>query len=138
MREPYFTRLEKLLAERGIAARYIDRLVGELEDHCADAAAEHHDATDELRTPEWIAGRLGSAATIAAQVAARPELRGRLDGLRAALRPLREHYAELAMANRSAAVAGAVLARWSASIACAAMITAALLLAMAQSIALNA
>ncbi len=138
MREPYFARLEKLLADQGVAARYIDRLIGELEDHCVDASADAQDSADDFQTSVWISERLGSAAVIAAQVIARPELRGRLGGLRAALWPLKNQSAEFAMPMPGRAVTGAVLARWSASIACAAMITAAMLLAMAQSIAINA
>jgi len=138
VREPYFARLEELLVQQGVAARYIDRLVGELEDHCADASADGWSSANEPRTSAWITERLGSASTIAAQVVARPELRGRLGGLRAALWPLKAQCAELAMSIPGGAGSGAVLARWSASIACAAMITAAMLLAMAQSLALNA
>jgi len=138
MREPYFARLETLLAEQGVAAHYIDRLVGELEDHCADASADGWDSADGLPTSAWITQRLGSASTIAAQVVARPELRGILGGLRAALWPLKTQCAERVMSIPGSEVAGAALARWSASIACATMITAALLLAMAQSLAINA
>jgi hypothetical protein len=137
VREPYFERLATNLAEQGVSARYIDRLVAELEDHCADAAAEQGIAACPATPSEWPRDRLGDAAAIVSQVVARPELRGRLSSCRVALRMLGSHGGGLAIRLGDTSMAGPVVMRWSASIACGATLTAALLLAMAQSIALN-
>ena len=136
MPEPYFERLRLKLAEQGVSARYIDRLVAELEDHCADVRAERSSALDDPATGCWIVDRLGDESVIAAQVTTRPELRGRLGGVRAVLWPYQAQWAAVA-AGYGDALAGSLVMRWSASIACGTMLTAALLLAMAQSLAIN-
>lgn len=130
MPEPYFARLRLKLAEQGVSARYIDRLVGELEDHVEDALAERRGDRVKQSSDAWLTERFGSDAVIVAQVVAREELRGRLCGLRIALRQVG--------AAQALAADGALwmptLMRWSASITCGSFVTAALLFAMARSI----
>jgi hypothetical protein len=135
MHERYFERLRTKLAERGISARYIDRLVAELEDHYADAAAERRGGAHAPMAQGWCRDRLGNEAAIVSQVLARPELRGRFCSFRAATRLLLARSAEVVV--RDAIVAESPIMRWSASIASGTMITAALLLLMAQSITLS-
>jgi hypothetical protein len=136
MCDMYFEQLEKALAARGVPSRYIDRLIAELEDHRADVATERPD-TAQLTAPlGWIRSRLGDEAAIVAQVIARPELRGHWSVLRASLNALRTYSQNWVADCDTCAIAGPLLVRWSASIACGTAVTAALLLAMAQSIAL--
>ena len=118
-----FDNLRDYLLTSGMSQRYVRRAVAELEDHCVDAAAERPDGAHAAGDRDWIRDRLGHEAAIVAEVLARPAIRGRFCGLRLAL--------------HQGIVAEAPVMRWSASIASGAIITAALLLVMAQSIAPN-
>lgn len=137
MREPYFERIEAALAERGVSPCYVDRLIAELEDHCTDVAAERPDSAPRQSDPGWITSRLGAEAAIVAQVMSRRELHGGWSGLRRSLYALRAHSQGWVTHCETCAIAGPLLVRWSASIASGTAVTAALLFAMAQSIALN-
>jgi len=134
MPEPYFARLRLKLAEQGISARYIDRLVGELEDHAQDALTERRSDRIDRGSDSWLTERFGSDAVIVAQVLARRELRGRLCGFRIALRPLAQHVGSVHAVATGGALWMPTLMRWSASITCGSFVTAALLFAMARSI----
>ena len=80
--------------------------------------------------------RLGSEAAIAAQVLARPELRGHWSSLRALLRHL--HPLGVVGAQWSgSAVAAPVIARWTASVSLGSLMTVATLFALARTITLG-
>lgn len=138
MRDSHFEQLRAILVDRGISARYADRLIVELEDHYFDVEAERLAAGDGRADAASTAREsLGSDASIAAQVLSRPELSGRCCGIRLALRPI-----ALALIAGSwgggATLAAPAIARWGASIAFGSMVTVALLFAMARTMAVGA
>lgn len=137
MRNGHFERLRTILLDRGVSTRYADRLIAELQDHYTDAEAERLAAGESPAAAGLTACELlGADAAIAAQVLARPELRGHCSGLRAALRPM---LATLVV-NEAVAWPGfstPAVARWGASITFGSIVTFALLLLMAQTTALG-
>jgi hypothetical protein len=139
VRDRHFEQLRTILYDRGVCARYANRLVAELEDHYADAEAEQLAAgcsRDEARLT--LTEQLGPSAAIAAEVLAHPELRGRCCGLRAVLRPMFSMLASTDRTTWDGVATAPAIARWSASITFGSMVTCALLLAMAQTMALGA
>ena len=132
-----FSALRRNLYERGVAAGYADRLIAELREHRIDLEAERLAAGDSRSAAALRAGqRLGSEAAIAAQVLARPELRGHWSSLRALLRQLQPLDAVGAQWSGSA-VAAPVIARWTASVSLGSLMTVATLFALARTITLG-
>ena len=134
MRDTRFERLQTALLDRGVPARYAERLIAELDDHYHDLESERRAAGDSRRLAASRARRsLGSDRSIIAQVVARPELRGRWFGIRAALR-LACASAESMPFGMSE---GAAIARWSASISLGMLMTVATLLVLARTVAIG-
>ncbi len=135
MPKPGFSALRQGLYEQGIATRYAERLVTELREHRVDLEAERLAAGDSRSEAALRANqRLGSDAAIVAHVLARPELRGRCSGVRAALRALQPLGAVDAQWS-GGTVAAPVIARWTVSVSLGSLMTVAMLFVLAQSIA---
>jgi hypothetical protein len=134
MRDPQFQALKLALLEGGIAPRYVQRTLLELQDHCADlesAAIEAGLSAGEARI-EALAS-LGTEADLAACVLARTELR-----------IWSRRWPRAAWATRAAVMLfalpllpvyycvdrGPVIARWSASASLALLLTGGFLLTM--------
>lgn len=136
MRERRFQRLRTMLADRGVSARYAERLVAELNDHYHDIEAERLVAGESpARAAREARRALGAEAAIGALVLARPELHGCGCGLRAAWRVVLAHAGR---GEPGLAMAGPALARWGASIAFGTLLTVAWLLGMAHALTLGA
>lgn len=132
-----FSALRQSLYERGVATGYAERLVTELREHRVDLEAESLAAGDSRSEAALRARqRLGSDAAIVAQVLARPELRGRWSSFRAALRPLQPVGSAGAYWS-GGAVAAPTIARWTASVGLGALVTVAMLFALARTIAIG-
>lgn len=132
-----FSILRRSLDEQGVAKRYAERLITELREHRADLEEERLAAGDSVANAARRARqRLGCDAAIVAQVLARPELRGRWSGVRAALFARRPVCAVGAPWSAEALTAPAI-ARWTASVSLGSLLTVALLLVLARSITLG-
>jgi hypothetical protein len=137
VRDRRFERLEAILLGRGVASGYAERLIAELDDHCCDLESEHRAAGESASAAASMArDSLGSDLAIVEQVLVRPELRGRWSAIRAALRPLTA-VLPLEPLALGGAVAGPALARWGVSITFGALLTVALLFAMARTVAIG-
>ncbi len=132
-----FSMLRRSLDEQGVARRYAERLITELREHRADLEEERLAAGDSAREAALRARqRLGCDAAIVAQVLARPELRGRWSGFRAALFA-RQPLGAVGAPSSGEALTAPVIARWTASVSLGSLLTVALLLALARSITLG-
>jgi hypothetical protein len=129
-----FERLQTILLDRGVPARYAARLIAELHDHHDDLASARRAAGDSQRRAALTARRsLGSDYSIVASVLARAELRGRWPGVRAALR----HACISAGSMSFYGHERAAIARWTVSIGLGALITFATLLALAHTLTIS-
>ncbi|HEY5624002.1 MAG TPA: hypothetical protein VIV14_09585 [Gammaproteobacteria bacterium] len=138
MRNAGLRELRTSLRARGVPGVYISRLMNELEDHFEDledeARAAGRDSTVAYRE---ALHRLGAPAAITAAVMDRPELQSwwqRWPWLVSLIKPvvlllLVPAIPVLACVDRAPAIA-----RWSASISLASVVTLLLLLSMAQSL----
>lgn len=140
MRDRSFAALRQALYEQGIAAGYAQRLVTELREHRLDLEADCLASGDSrARAALQARQRLGSDAAIVAQVLARRELRGTWSSLRAALRPLQLAFAgdEPQWPAGAGVVCVPAIARWTASISLGALVTVAMLFALARTIVIG-
>lgn len=132
-----FSALRRGLYERGIASRYAQRLVAELREHRIDLEAERLAAGDSRAAAALHAKqRLGRDTAIVAQVLARPELRGRWAGVRAAVRPL-QPLGTVSGHWPDGGLAAPAIARWTASVSLGSLATVATLFALARTIAVG-
>ena len=130
--------LRTSLQDGGVSSAYIGRLLAELDDHYTDL---EHDERESGREPAAAAvaalRRLGSQDAIAAEVLAKPELRSwpyRWPWIVRLIRPVMVLLLLPSLPILACADRGPAIARWSVSISLGAVLTAGLLLAMAQSI----
>jgi hypothetical protein len=130
--------LRSSLLENGASRRYVGRLMSELEDHYADLEEEERERGRQPGCAALFAcKRLGDQDAIRAAVISRPELQSwpnRWPWIVSVLRPvvlilLLPSVPVLACAER-----GPAIARWSASISLATLLTVTLLFAMARAI----
>lgn len=134
MPEPLFSDLERQLLTGGVEPRYVRRTMQELRDHYSDI---EHDLLDDGLNPDEASRRaltaLGDEQTLATAVLARPELRDwRCDWPRAAacLDSVALLVVLPAVPMAYCAYRVPLIARWSASVSLAALVTGALLLGL--------
>lgn len=140
MREPDFNSLASRLLQCGIVPRHAHRTVGELRDHyddLVDAAVDEGASSKYAR--RRAADELGKMDDFVAQMAARRELKTwafRYPRLAIVFYPLACIAVLPAMPVFAGVAHAATLARWSASLLVAGLVTATLLLTMQLSILL--
>lgn len=134
MPEPRFSELEQQLLTGGVEPRYVQRTMQELRDHYSDI---ERDWLESGADPEEAARRaqnaLGDERTLAAAVLARPELldwRYAWPRTAACLDSVTLLVVLPAVPVAYCAYRGPLIARWSASVSLAALVTAGLLLGL--------
>lgn len=130
--------LRSSLLDSAVPRRYVRRLMSELEDHYADLEREERDnGRRPGRAASFARQRLGNDESIAAAVATRPELQSwpnRWSWIVSLLRPVMLILLLPSVPVLACAERGPAIARWSASISIAALLTVGLLFAMARAI----
>jgi hypothetical protein len=134
-----FERLRGSLFERGISERYSQRLLAELEDHFEDLETEfRRSGRPAAEAVQAARAGLGSDDAILACVLSRPEL-ARVDGwLNAVVRSLLMTFAPPLQPAVGHADTGSAIARWSVSISLGTVLTVAMLLGLASTVASGA